>query len=156
MGSKNGKPVLREEDINALVKTSGLEEAKIREFFNNFVAEHPDGKMKKNDFHTMIEKALPNMDTKKIEKHVFRIYDVDNDGCIDFTEFMMIYFILSEGTPEECLSKIFRVFDVNSDGSITQKEMRTLIKDMYHLFQQDDPNLASQHLLSQTTFAENG
>merc|ERR1719477_349999 len=40
---------------------------------------------------------------------------------------------MSDGTPEEVLTKIFRVFDVNSDGTITQKEMTKLIKDMYGL-----------------------
>ena len=59
---------------------------------------------------------------------MFRVYDANNDGYIDFPEFMIIYFIMNEGTPQEVLSKIFRVFDVNNDGSISLKEMKRLIK----------------------------
>ena len=154
MGSKNGKPVLREEDIASLTKSSGLDEAQVKEAFNSFVAEHPNGKMKPKDFREMMSKALPKKDAGKMEKHVFRIYDSNNDGYIDFSEFMLIFFIMSDGTPEEVLTKIFRVFDVNSDGTITQKEMTKLIKDMYGLLKSEDPNLAAKDLISKSAFAE--
>merc|ERR1711936_1477463 len=152
MGSKNGKPVLREEDITALSKSSGLDEAQVKEAFDAFVAEHPNGKMKPIDFREMMSKALPKKDASKMEKHVFRIYDSNNDGYIDFTEFMLIFFLMSEGAPEEALTKIFRVFDVNSDGKITQKEMNKLIKDMYGLLKTKDPKI--QTYLPKTAFAE--
>jgi Ca2+-binding EF-hand superfamily protein len=154
MGSKNGKPVLREEDVAALVKSSGLDETQVKESFEAFIAEHPNGKMKPKDFREMMSKALPKKDASKMEKHVFRIYDSNNDGYIDFSEFMLIFFIMSDGTPEEVLTKIFRVFDVNSDGTITQKEMTKLIKDMYGLLKSEDPNLAAKDLVSKSAFAE--
>ena len=154
MGSKNGKPVLRDEDITALSISSGLDEAQVKESFNAFVAEHPNGKMKPNDFREMMAKAVPTKDASKMEKHVFRIYDANNDGVIDFTEFMLIFFIMSEGAPEEVLTKIFRFFDVNSDGTISKKEMNKLIKDMYGLLKTEDPNIAAKKLVAKTAFAE--
>merc|ERR1712025_617082 len=154
MGSKNGKPVLREEDVAELTKSSGLTEEQVRQSFNSFITEHPNGKMKPKDFREMMSKALPKKDASKMEKHVFRIYDSNNDGYIDFSEFMLIFFIMSDGTPEEVLTKIFRVFDVNSDGTITQKEMTKLIKDMYGLLKSEDPNLAAKGLVSKSAFAE--
>merc|ERR1711936_1280324 len=154
MGSKNGKPVLREEDIAALSKSSGLDEAQVKESFDAFVAEHPNGKMKPKDFREMMSKALPKKDASKMEKHVFRIYDANNDGYIDFTEFMLIFFIMSDGSPEEVLTKIFRVFDVNSYGTITQKEMTKLMKDMYGLLKTEDPNIAAKDLVAKSAFAE--
>merc|ERR1711892_1600456 len=125
MGSKNGKPELREEDITTLSKSSGLDEVQVKEHFERFVEEHPEGRMKKKDFREMMEKALPKSDAGKMEKHMFRIYDVNDDGYIDFVEFMIVYYIMADGQPEEVLKQIFRVFDVNSDGSITKKEMTT-------------------------------
>ena len=79
--------------------------------------------------------ALPKKEIDKVEKHVFRVYDTNGDGFIDFVEFMVLFHILSEGSPNEVLSKIFRVFDVNSDGSITQKEMQRLVTDLFGLIQ---------------------
>ena len=96
--------------------------------------------------------ALPKKEIDKVEKHVFRVYDTNNDGFIDFIEFMVLFHILSgellnswvnvfenyftsDGTPQDVLAKIFRVFDVNSDGTITQKEMQRLVTDLYGLIQ---------------------
>ena len=36
--------------------------------------------------------ALPKKDASKMEKHVFRIYDENNDGHVDFVEFMVMSF----------------------------------------------------------------
>merc|ERR1712083_24521 len=154
MGSKNGKPVLREEDIAALSQSSELDEAQVREAFDSFVAEHPNGRMKPKDFTAMMSQALPKKDASKMEKHVFRAYDTNNDGYIDFVEFMVIYYIMSDGTPEEVLGKIFRVFDVNGDGTISKKELTRLIKDMYGLLKTEDPNVAAKDLIAKSAFAE--
>ena len=154
MGSKNGKPVLREEDVAALSKSSGLDEAQVKESFDAFLAEHPNGKLKPKDFREMMTKAVPKKDAAKMEKHVFRMYDSDKDGFIDFTEFMLLFHIMSDGTPEEVLTKIFRVFDVNSDGTISMKEMNKLIKDMYGLLKTEDPKIAAKNMIAKTAFAE--
>merc|ERR1712106_923266 len=154
MGSKNGKPELREEDITTLSKSSGLDEVQVKEHFERFVEEHPEGRMKKKDFREMMEKALPKSDAGKMEKHMFRIYDVNDDGYIDFGEFMIVYYIMADGQPEEVLKQIFRVFDVNSDGSITKKELTRLIKDMYGLIKTEDPNIAAKDLITKSAFAE--
>ena len=103
MGSKNGKPVLRDEDIEAMSKSSGMEAEEVKKAFEAFVGEHPDGKMRPADFKKMMSAAMPKKDAGKMEKHVFRIYDTNNDGYIDFVEFMVIFHIMSEGTSEEVL-----------------------------------------------------
>merc|ERR1711909_17429 len=154
MGNKNGTPVLRDEDVASLSKTSGLEPMQVREAFNAFVEEHPKGKMKPKDFSEMMTKAMPKKDASKMQKHVFRIYDSNNDGYIDFIEFMLIFHIMSDGTPEEVLGQIFRVFDVNSDGSINKKEMTRLIKDMYGLIKAEDPDAQSQALIAKSAFSK--
>merc|ERR1711973_759084 len=154
MGSKNGKPVLTEQQAEALAQSSGLDVVQVREHFDAFVLEHPNGKMKKKDFREMMAKALPKKDAGKMEKHVFRIYDTNNDGYIDFPEFMIVFYIMSDGSPEEVLGKIFRVFDVNSDDSITKKELTRLIKDMYGLLNNDNPEQASEKFIATSAFAE--
>jgi len=154
MGSKNGKPVLTEQQAEQLAQSSGLDVVQVREQFDAFVLEHPNGKMKKKDFREMMAKALPKKDAGKMEKHVFRIYDTNNDGYIDFPEFMIVFYIMSDGSPEEVLGKIFRVFDVNSDDSITKKELTRLIKDMYGLLNNDNPEQASEKFIATSAFAE--
>ena len=62
-----------------------------------------------------------------MDKHVFRVYDTNNDGFINFVEFMVgrekipnssltfkvVYYVMADGSPEEVLLKIFRIFDIN-------------------------------------------
>ena len=69
MGSKNGKPILREEDIEALSKSSGMEAELVKKAFNSFVTEHPNGKMKPADFKKMMTAAMPKKDAGKMEKY---------------------------------------------------------------------------------------
>ena len=93
--------------------------------------------MKPIVFKEMVYKMLPVRDAEKMEKHVLRVYDENNDGVVDFTEFMIMYYIMSDGTPEEVLVKIFRIFDVNSDGVINDREMTKLITDMYGMLKKE-------------------
>lgn len=102
----------------------------------------------------MMQKALPKKDANKMTKHVFRIYDENDDGYVDFPEFMVVYTIMSDGTPEEVLTKIFRVFDVNSDGTITQKELKRLIKDMYGLLVTDGAEKKTKDMITSGAFKE--
>ena len=48
------------------------------------------------------------------------------DGHIDFREFMIVLYVMSNGSPEENLKQIFRVFDINNDGSISLKVLHIL------------------------------
>ena len=93
--------------------------------------------MKPTVFKQLVYKMLPVTDADKMEKHVLRVYDENNDGVVDFTEFMIMYYIMSDGTPEEVLVKIFRIFDVNSDGVINDREMTKLITDMYGMLKKE-------------------
>ena len=56
MGSNNGKPVLRKEDIAALSESSGMEEEKVVAIFDTFIAESPKGRMKPKEFREFMSK----------------------------------------------------------------------------------------------------
>ena len=53
------------------------------------------------------------------------------DGHIDFREFMIVLYVMSNGSPEENLKQIFRVFDINNDGSISLKVSQSLMINPY-------------------------
>ena len=72
------------------------------------------------------------------------------DGHIDFREFMIVLYIMSNGTPEENLKQIFRVFDINNDGFIRLEELQRIVKDLFHLINEENADEASQELLAQS------
>lgn len=154
MGSSNGKPVLRDDDVEAIMKTSGMSEDQVRRDFKIFVKQYPTGAMKPTVFKQMVYKMLPITEAEKMESHVLRVYDENNDGVVDFTEFMVMYYIMTDGTPEEVLIKIFRIFDVNSDGVISNAEMVKLITDMYGMLKKEDPNIHAKELVAKNAFLE--
>ena len=61
---------------------------------------------------------------------------------------MIVLYVLSNGSPEENLKQIYRVFDINNDGSISRKELKRIVKDLFHLLsKEDNPEAASQETL---------
>ena len=58
---------------------------------------------------------------------------------------MVVLYIMSNGSAEENLRQIFRIFDINSDGTISQKELKKIVKDLFHLLKKDgDPEKESE------------
>ena len=80
-----------------------------------------------------MRKCYPAANLNKLEKHIFRMYDTNNDNHIDFREFMMVLYILSKGSPEQNLEQIFRIFDINNDHEISRSEMKKIVKDLFAL-----------------------
>ena len=154
MGSQAGKEVLSQENITALSQSSGMEENDIITMYEDFLAKNPKGKMGREAFRKLMSQSLPKKDISKMEKHVFRIYDCDNDGFINFEEFLSVFHIMSDGSNEEVLRRVFRVFDVNGDGTISRREMTQLVKDMYGLLQSTNSGIASDGMLADDAFAE--
>ena len=57
----------------------------MQQTFQQFLLEHPDGKLGPRAFREMMAKALPRRDASRMEKHVFRSVEADGRGNIYFT-----------------------------------------------------------------------
>ena len=84
----------------------------------------PSGYMKMKEFRTAIKTVLPSLNVKKMKENTFRMFDTDHDGQISMEEFLILYQILSGGTPEENLKRIFLMFDADCDGTVSKGELR--------------------------------
>ena len=92
----------------------------------------------------------------QVERHIFRMYDSNRDGDIDFREFMIVLYVMSSGTPEQNLRQIFRIFDINDDGAISRRELKRIVKDLFHLLsKEDNPEEASEDTLAKLAFKVN-
>ena len=123
--------------------------------YQQFLKDHPSGNISREGFRTMLRTCCPGMDTDAVEKHIFRMYDTNMDGYIDFKEFILAQSIMSAGTPEQNLEQIFRVFDINGDGTISCREMRKIVEDLFRLLSKDDnPAKESEEALALMAFEE--
>ena len=152
--SEQGSLKLSDEDITLLKFTSGKSDEEIKQMFDDFIEEFPSGKIEPSGVKRMMDSTLPEKYTEDLGSHIFRVYDINSDGVIDFREFMMVYYLLSEGSPEEVLSGVFRMFDNDGDGVISMLEVTKLVNTIFTLLKTDDPELETEQFVAQTTFFE--
>ena len=103
----------------------------------------------------MIQACYPDVDVNRLENHIFRLFDRDGNGSIDFKEFMVVLYVMSSGTPEENLKQIFKVFDLDEDGRISRQEITRIVRDISYLFTfEDNPKGYNADTLGAMAFQE--
>ena len=155
MGCSSGKPVLTEYDKDYIANQTSATRDEVTARYEEFLKTHPNGCISREEFSEMIRTCYPGTETEALEKHIFRMYDTNMDGYIDFKEFMVLLYIMSAGTPEQNLEQIFRIFDINGDGTISWKEMRKIVTDLFQLLSsEDNPAQASNEAIASMAFDE--
>ena len=145
MGCVNTRPELSIEDLDFIADHTAITRDKIDQHYDSFLLKYPDGKINRRGFATMMQARYPGRDTTQLEYHIFRMYDTNGDGYIDFREFIMVLYVMSIGTPEENLKKIFQVFDINNDGTVSQRELNRVVKDLFRLFEDNNDELNEEN-----------
>ena len=152
--SEQGRIKLSDEDITFLKNTSKKTEEEIKQIFDDFFEDFPSGKVEPNGVKKMMDSALPEKYTEDLGKHIFHVYDINGDGVIDFKEFMMVYYLMSEGSPEDVLSGVFRMFDLDGNGMISVVEVTRLVTTIFTFLKSESPELETEQFVAQTTFFE--
>ena len=108
MGAKNSRKQLPAEDLEFLMVNTRYDEATITEWYKGFKQDCPDGKLSTQLFMKIYSKCFPAGKADEFCAHVFRTFDSDNNGFIDFKEFLLAVDVTSAGSPEEKLNWAFR------------------------------------------------
>ncbi|KAI3389149.1 hypothetical protein SNEBB_009812 [Seison nebaliae] len=132
MGGANGKAnrELTKDQIQFLQRATKLSESEIRQWHGDFLKDCPNGKLDKKRFMKMYKQIYASSKVEKICGFVFRAFDGDKNGTIDFSEFLISVCANSQGDSREKLEFAFKIHDVNKDGYITPKEMESVLKAM--------------------------
>ena len=124
MGNDGSKP-----DFKELSKGTKFSTKELNEWYKKFKKDFPDGKINKTQFVLLYQKmfgADVNASNEFCE-HVFRRYDQDGDGVINFKEFMTTLSVASRGTPDEKLSWAFKLYDKDNNGYLTESEVAEIL-----------------------------
>lgn len=128
-----GARELSEEDISDIRNTTHFSVREIREMHAKFLADFPDGVITKENFHIMYTNLFPHGNAGKFAKHVFRAYDADGNGEIDFQEFMATLSIALKGTVVEKLQWAFKLYDLDGNGTVSRSEAIEMIIAVHQL-----------------------
>ncbi|XP_023328104.1 neuronal calcium sensor 2 isoform X4 [Eurytemora carolleeae] len=133
MGAKGSKERLSKHDIEFLKVNTRYDENTINEWYKGFMADCPDGKLTPISFMQIYSKCFPTGNANEFCDHVFRTFDSDKNGFIDFKEFLLAIDVTSSGSPEEKLNWAFSMYDVDGNGWIDLPEMTKIVKSIYNM-----------------------
>ncbi|CAF3150510.1 unnamed protein product [Rotaria socialis] len=128
MGHRHGKHTFTERDVQVLVKSSGKTENEIRQWYEEFRKES-DGadRMNKRQFQSYYTKLKQNTKLEEITDHIFRVFDTDHSGTIDFSEFLIAYLATTVGSSRQKFEYAFELFDINENEKIERKEAEKML-----------------------------
>ena len=80
-------------------------------WYRGFKEDCPDGRLTPKAFMHVYGSSFLSANTKEFCDYVFRNFDKDGNGYIDFKEFLLAIHVTSCGSPEDKLGWAFRYND---------------------------------------------
>ena len=127
------KSKISKEDISFLTNNTQYSSEEVFEWFSAFQRDCPSGKLSPEKFIKMYAKFFPAGNSEAFCEHVFRIFDSDKNGVIDFKEFLLAIDVSSGKSPRKKLEWAFKAYDVNGNGVISKEEMEEVVGALFKM-----------------------
>jgi len=106
--------------VDILSEKCSLEKEDVRRKYEEFQATYPEGEITKEEF-------LDSMSNSLMAESLFRVFDEDNSGALNFFEYLQAENVTVLDTREDKLNWIFMAFDQDGGGFIDGHEIRDIV-----------------------------
>lgn len=123
--SKSG--ALSKEILEELQLNTKFTEEELCTWYQSFLKECPSGRITRQQFQSIYAKFFPDSDPKAYAEHVFRSFDANSDGTLDFKEYVIALHMTTVGKPSQKLEWAFSLYDVDGNGAISKNEVLEIV-----------------------------
>ncbi|XP_007897746.1 guanylyl cyclase-activating protein 1 [Callorhinchus milii] len=105
-----------------------LTACEISQWYKKFMCECPSGQLRLYEFkHFLGLKNLSPAANSYVEQ-MFNTFDMNQDGYIDFMEYVAALSLVLRGKVEQKLRWYFKIYDFNRNGTINKEELLHIVK----------------------------
>ncbi|XP_034275398.1 recoverin [Pantherophis guttatus] len=129
----NKSGMISKEVLDDLKSNTKFSEDELVKWYEAFKKQCPDGRIGKAEFEKIYSTFFPNSDPKVYARHVFRSFDTNDDGTLDFREYIIALHLTSSGKTDLKLEWAFSLFDVDRSGEISKNEVLEIIAAIFKM-----------------------
>ncbi|XP_073516501.1 recoverin [Phyllobates terribilis] len=134
--SKSG--ALSKEILEELQLNTKFTQEELCTWYQSFLKECPSGRISNTQFESIYSKFFPDADPKAYAQHVFRSFDANNDGTLDFKEYVIALHMTSSGKTNQKLEWAFSLYDVDGNGTINKQEVLEIVTAIFKMITAED------------------
>jgi Ca2+-binding EF-hand superfamily protein len=148
-----------EDDLEFLLHNTGFSAEQINRWYSEFENKCSPGLITFEQFKAYYKLLLPfNLSQKSKEEIIyklFKLFDIDGDGFLNFTEFLISFWIRCKAPIKEKFTWIFNMYDLDRNGFLNYDELRNALKLCLNVDDLDDlSNLIIRNTKNTNRFGE--
>ncbi|XP_010281507.1 PREDICTED: guanylyl cyclase-activating protein 1-like [Phaethon lepturus] len=96
------------------------------QLYKKFMKQCPSGQLTLHEFKKILGLRDISPEANKYVEQVFHIFDMNQDGFIDFLEFIAAINLVIRGKIDQKLKWYFKLYDADGNGCIDKKELLSI------------------------------
>uniref|UniRef100_A0A3Q2VZW8 Potassium voltage-gated channel interacting protein 2 n=1 Tax=Haplochromis burtoni TaxID=8153 RepID=A0A3Q2VZW8_HAPBU len=111
----------RPEGLDRLVQQTKFSKKELQVLYRGFKNECPSGVVNEETFKSIYSQFFPQGDSSMYAHFLFEAFDTQNNGSVNFEDFVISLSIILRGSITDKLNWAFNLYDINKDGCITRE-----------------------------------